>query len=356
MFFRRQGDSEKGAMCDSIVRFARPQKARSATGEWKYIVNTGSHTQTLRLEKCSAPLDSCSYLTDNYRSRCIQVYNYHRLLSWDAIRGLHVDIFKVPTCCSCHIDGYKESFPPLAEYSSQFDQFDLDDDSSLQLASQNNVRYTTLKDLGDLDSGDSEDNIAFQYSNGFKRKNKPIKVGPVPIGSSNNKNIYERPHKPSISIIDEFLSPPISSYESNNQFKPRLPINSRRRPNLPNRKQTSDQFSAESDTRSNEVTVLPPLSVLVTQRPRSTNNTLNVRLQNINSGNSDNSRRVNYNYHPIIDFFEDDNNKSPQSSSSSAQQSIERMGNVDRFNQAWRPMTTGNGNSNYNNRRRWGAV
>lgn len=39
-------------MCDSVVKFARPQKARSAAGEWKYIVNTGSHTQTLRLEKC----------------------------------------------------------------------------------------------------------------------------------------------------------------------------------------------------------------------------------------------------------------------------------------------------------------
>lgn len=39
-------------MCPSIIRYARPQKARSAAGEWKYIVNTGQHTQTLRLEKC----------------------------------------------------------------------------------------------------------------------------------------------------------------------------------------------------------------------------------------------------------------------------------------------------------------
>lgn len=39
-------------MCQSVVRYARPQKAKSASGEWKYIVNTGQHTQTLRLEKC----------------------------------------------------------------------------------------------------------------------------------------------------------------------------------------------------------------------------------------------------------------------------------------------------------------
>lgn len=44
--------SSPGSMCASIIRYARPQKARSATGEWKYIVNTGEHTQTLRLEKC----------------------------------------------------------------------------------------------------------------------------------------------------------------------------------------------------------------------------------------------------------------------------------------------------------------
>ena len=105
-------------MCTSIIRYARPQKARSATGEWKFIVNTGEHTQTLRLEKCSQPLEPCSYLTENFESQCTQVYNYHRLLSWDNSRGLHVDIFKVPTCCSCHLVGYKEHFPPLASPSN----------------------------------------------------------------------------------------------------------------------------------------------------------------------------------------------------------------------------------------------
>lgn len=45
-------DIASHGMCPSVVRYARPQKARSATGEWKYIVNTAQHTQTLRLEKC----------------------------------------------------------------------------------------------------------------------------------------------------------------------------------------------------------------------------------------------------------------------------------------------------------------
>ncbi|KAM7357695.1 neurotrophin 1 isoform 1-T1 [Cochliomyia hominivorax] len=111
---RREDNDLQGGLCQSIVRYARPQKARSASGEWKYIVNTGQHTQTLRLEKCMNPQESCSYLSSNYKSHCAQVYNYHRLLSWDKTRGLHVDIFKVPTCCSCQIDGYKQQFPALA--------------------------------------------------------------------------------------------------------------------------------------------------------------------------------------------------------------------------------------------------
>jgi Spaetzle len=49
---RREDMVPTNGMCPSIIRYARPQKARSATGEWKYIVNTGQHTQTLRLEKC----------------------------------------------------------------------------------------------------------------------------------------------------------------------------------------------------------------------------------------------------------------------------------------------------------------
>lgn len=52
---RREDGQENSSsgMCPTLVRYARPQKARSASGEWKYIVNTGQHTQTLRLEKCS---------------------------------------------------------------------------------------------------------------------------------------------------------------------------------------------------------------------------------------------------------------------------------------------------------------
>lgn len=63
---KRRGDEDENAsptsgMCPSIVRYARPQKARSASGDWKYIVNTGQHTQTLRLEKCTLVLQFVIY-------------------------------------------------------------------------------------------------------------------------------------------------------------------------------------------------------------------------------------------------------------------------------------------------------
>ncbi|XP_024880364.1 neurotrophin 1-like, partial [Temnothorax curvispinosus] len=103
---------EEGFTCPSTVKYARPQLARAASGVWKYIINTGEHTQTIRLEKCSNPQSSCSFISENYRSSCVQVYNYHRLLTWDQKLGLHMDIFKVPTCCSCHVHGYAEIFPP----------------------------------------------------------------------------------------------------------------------------------------------------------------------------------------------------------------------------------------------------
>lgn len=50
---RIDGNSEVAAICQSKVAMARPKKARSTNGQWKYVVNTDEYVQTLRLEKCS---------------------------------------------------------------------------------------------------------------------------------------------------------------------------------------------------------------------------------------------------------------------------------------------------------------
>ena len=44
---------------------------------------------------CRRPREVCTFISGNFRSECSQVYNYHRLLTWDDVKGLHMDIFKV---------------------------------------------------------------------------------------------------------------------------------------------------------------------------------------------------------------------------------------------------------------------
>lgn len=89
-----------------------------------------------------------------------------------------MDIFKVPTCCSCRIDGYKEVFPPLNHYtpSNTYHQDDY------RPVATTNIRhpYSTIHgDLEDEEEDDEneedeeDDSVGYQYSNGFKRSSKP---------------------------------------------------------------------------------------------------------------------------------------------------------------------------------------
>ncbi|XP_053955445.1 neurotrophin 1 isoform X1 [Anastrepha ludens] len=194
---RREDDASGGGMCQSIVRYARPQKARSASGEWKYIVNTGQHTQTLRLEKCTTPQESCSYLAQNYRSHCAQVYNFHRLLSWDKARGLHVDIFKVPTCCSCQVDGFRQQFPLLASSKTK----DFTPVAGVDV-------YSTINEELDYDDEQGEDDLGYKFNSAFKRKHKKQDTG-----YDNNElllsshNVRAKLHSPN-PTLGSYLSPP----------------------------------------------------------------------------------------------------------------------------------------------------
>uniref|UniRef100_A0A1A9W4R8 Uncharacterized protein n=1 Tax=Glossina brevipalpis TaxID=37001 RepID=A0A1A9W4R8_9MUSC len=200
-FTKRRREDENtpgGGMCQSIVRYARPQKARSASGEWKYIVNTGQHTQTLRLEKCSNPQESCSYLNQNYRSHCSQVYNYHRLLSWDKNRGLHVDIFKVPTCCSCQVDGYRQKFPPLAGLKQDFGQ---------------TYKGELYHDDLDYNSEDDDEDDDFGFS--YHKHDSTFDANELLLGSNKVRNKVPSP------TVGSYLSPPGKThYEPKYTFDP----------------------------------------------------------------------------------------------------------------------------------------
>lgn len=94
------------------------------------------------------PGGQCSYVSHHYKSQCSQVYNYHRLLSWDKERGLHMDIYKVPTCCSCHIMGYSYVYPPLsssaAAKTAAIDLQPLPTSPPAQIPSQSKPKQTSL--------------------------------------------------------------------------------------------------------------------------------------------------------------------------------------------------------------------
>lgn len=247
----------------------------------------------------SQPLEPCSYLTENFESSCTQVYNYHRLLSWDNERGLHVDIFKVPTCCSCHLVGYKESFPPLAQPSNS-----LTSSSNTRKGANNNYdsfsSASTNKDLhystlGSDDFDDEDDsNIAYQFGNGFQR----VK----PKREKENKNRRRKPNFP-----ETFLTPPMTgqnfvTFTNSNNNRPR-----QRTPTLKRKQFDQDDTSMPgSDLKIARVTVSPP-KFSQADRPRkvtppiasTVDSRITIRLPNAASDR----RRINYNYHPIIDFF-----------------------------------------------------
>ncbi|XP_022175921.1 neurotrophin 1-like isoform X2 [Myzus persicae] len=135
---RRIDGNPEVAICQSKVAMARPKKARSTNGQWKYVVNTDEYVQTLRLEKCSKPETRCSHVSTKFKSTCHQVYNYHRLLTWDQFSGLTMDIFKVPTCCACHI----QELNPLAPDNFESHNSVADDQHTLP-SNTNQKKLTT---------------------------------------------------------------------------------------------------------------------------------------------------------------------------------------------------------------------
>lgn len=251
----------------------------------------------------------------------------------------------MPTCCSCHIDGYKEKFPPINSYSGQDDY----------RFSASNVRshhtpYSTILNHDDEDDDDDE-SIAYQYSNGFKRS--PTKLGKFSdssILSSNvkprfEKNKHNKQHSYLTSQpLDSYLTPPTSSDFDAGSFGRGGNTNSysvssvglsnrkRRRPvrtnnydqniagsdflpditNIPhhdhNTERTSSTFKRKSTTPISSVLISNQRVASGASIGKHQESTGTVQLPSISTASTssiDLGKRVNYNYHPIIDFFGD---------------------------------------------------
>lgn len=231
----------------------------------------------------------------------------------------------MPTCCSCHIDGYREKFPPINSYNSDAD---IDDYRfSASNIHTHNTHYSTI--VNDDNEEDSEDSIAYQYSNGFKRS--PSKYNKFVVddtllhpSSSITKPRFEKTKNSKIApnpTLESYLRPPSSSDEyAGGSFKRGPSSNSKRR--RPIRTNVRDQVIGSSDFLPDVIPAHDILTERSTTRRKSsttpifTTSTTNEstkrgsspKLPSISTASTssvDLGKRVNYNYHPIIDFFGD---------------------------------------------------
>lgn len=140
------------------------------------------------------------------------------------VYGFELNMFplKVPTCCSCHIDSYKEKFPPLTSYNGvQEDyRFAASNIHPFQQPTQRENHnhhapaYSTIISEEE-DSSEDEDSIAYQYSNGFKLNTAKTNKYHDSVGSATaSKPRYEKNRKPqtyqSSPTLDHYLTPPTS--------------------------------------------------------------------------------------------------------------------------------------------------
>ncbi|XP_029672886.1 neurotrophin 1 isoform X2 [Formica exsecta] len=342
---------EEGFTCPSTVKYARPQLARAASGVWKYIINTGEHTQTIRLEKCSNPHSSCSFISENYRSSCVQIYNYHRLLTWDQKLGLHMDIFKVPTCCSCHVHGYSEIFPPHqtdppTKTKETFPGADFVTVNDPKDDFQNNLNH--ISKYTSTSSYDSNHGTFFRnyLSSSILRTILSVNARDFFSVSSNKKPVLDvsvtsrptftipnrnRPKKPS-SIPRPYDKLPQQHAPNTRAPGYKGPLTKIRtnRPNRPpfRRESTSHEDYMESSRNSSAINRY--------SQPYDQDVDATSRLQNggFDEEYHEPHRRINYNYHPIIDFFK------PEASmlQSAEPQLTVQPATIQSDNSAWKPM------------------
>ena len=114
-------------LCKSKITLVQPRRAKNIQGQWKVVVNFPngdrfrgiSLSQPVRIEECNQQNNECGGTTsggDNNnissnknlispipKTRCLQQYGDHRLVAWSSQRGLHVDMFRLPVSCSCHL-------------------------------------------------------------------------------------------------------------------------------------------------------------------------------------------------------------------------------------------------------------
>lgn len=203
---------------------------------------------------------------------------------------------KVPTCCSCQIDGYREKFPPIAPHGERDHDIGYD------------TRFSASDALYSLANNDYNDNENDSEEAPSEQPTSSI-FTPIIHHPAYKKQRFDKRRKmkrPSTSNLDAFLTPP-----NQNKFA-EPPSDSFKR------KQSSISHSNRASERATnsqpvlignddlpEIVSAPNLGNTERTHKKSsaTATNKNGQVQRVTAPSKVLIKRVNYNYHPIIDFF-----------------------------------------------------
>lgn len=185
---------------------------------------------------------------------------------------------KVPTCCSCQIDGYREKFPPISPHSA--------DDQELF-----ETRFSASDPLYSLANNDYNDNESDAEESPSELSGAVFR----PVITKKQRFEKRKKIKRPPSSPETFLTPPSTKYEPEIQFKRKqssIPLASNRASEVSSPTPILIGGDDTSDTERPSKNGFTPITVPVKnpQIPRLTPSKVLIK-------------RVNYNYHPIIDFF-----------------------------------------------------
>lgn len=241
----------------------------------------------------------------------------------------------MPTCCSCHIDGYREEFPPATYHGGGGNSGLTDYRDDFSYASNRNKYSTLFDEEEDFDDYDNvaKGSIAYQYSNGFRKAPSANNDVPPPHSYADIKYgttvlaPEAPPKKTRKPSLGPYLTPPSNKefdgdgsyqrrirrpvrkhvYDQANGFNQNLgPVTfndfqSRRRVSVSNYEPVR---SAPVAPKAQPVP--PPSGPLIEKKPTPIKTNQHLQLPSISTASAssqDLGKRVNYNYHPIIDFF-----------------------------------------------------
>nr|BBE08127.1 protein spaetzle [Plautia stali] len=97
-------------LCASIEEIVFPKLAKNKDDNWRYVVNTPSFEQGVRVEKCLKTSENeeqqCFFndsFPNGYKTVCIQKYIYRRMVAVEDDGKPYKDVFPMPSCCSCAV-------------------------------------------------------------------------------------------------------------------------------------------------------------------------------------------------------------------------------------------------------------